>query len=110
MIEPMLLTLDGQLEESGIIRPEGVARIEIPETLLSMADDLWKMGHAGGHVLQLIGTIHDHNHFRSTQVSLPIDLEGKESRRFGELFHGRINNARANIREARAAIEELLDR
>lgn len=110
MIEPMLVTLDGHLEANGIIRPEGVARIEIPETLLSMADDLWKLGHAGEHVLHLIGTIHDHNHFLSTQVSLPIDLEGEESRRFGEVFHQRINTARANIRDARAAIDELLGR
>ena len=108
LIEPLLRTIDEEVDREGFVRPEGPHRIEIPETILSLSRDLWLMGEAGGNVLELIGILQTHNRLLGRTISMPIDMEEEERREFSRLFHERINLARECLRDAFAAIDTLL--
>lgn len=108
LIQPLLLVVDGQLERQAFLRPSGAIQIEIPDELLNLTKDFWQMGAAGHHLMQLIGALQSHNGVVRDTISYPMDMEDEEREEYSRLYHERMDIARACIKDANSAIEDLL--
>lgn len=109
LVEPLLYDLDMQVEAGSMPLTAEPRLIEIPEALKSLTRDLWLMGHAGGHVLQLIGHVQVHNRILWELPTLPIDMLDDEQAVYTRNFNERITLMRECVKEASAAISLLLE-
>lgn len=62
LIRPSLVVLKGKLKRELALAKNGAApaefrAIKVPKTITGQIDQLWMMGGAGGHALQLISTL-----------------------------------------------------